>query len=494
MWTGRKTLASIENAIADLRHEEGQLDESLRSAVGETERLRKERADALRELARIKLDEMGAGRLTKDLDVGERRAAQLLDDYRLRMAALADRREAMLKEIAGAEQQRNAAAESVATALAAVEAVRTETEAKVRATTEWQAAKTVSDNATAVAAEAEKKAASSEAELAAKRKPYDDDPLFSYLWRRKFGTAEYHASDFARSIDRKLADFIGFADARPNYAALIEIPLRLREHANAKSAAAVELQNVLPDIERRAMIDAGIEPKERGLAEARHKHAAADQTVEEKHALMRKIDEERGTLVAGGSDTAYNQALETIASADGKDDLAALYAEARRTPTGADDAIVRRMETIDAGITKTDEEIAELRRTARKLAQRRLEVQQVRNRFRGAGYDHPNATFGNDNAIADALKSILAGAAGGVLWDVLRSGYSYRTPRGRGDFGGSSFPFPMPHPRGETSDHSSDGGWREPSSRGSWSSDGDGSVSVDMPDAGNDEFTTGGSF
>src|SRR5262249_17785103 len=56
MWTGRQTLGSIETAIGKLYREETQLDASLKSAVAEAERLRKERAEALRELARVKLD------------------------------------------------------------------------------------------------------------------------------------------------------------------------------------------------------------------------------------------------------------------------------------------------------------------------------------------------------------------------------------------------------------------------------------------------------
>jgi len=98
----------------------------------------------------------------------------------------------------------------------------------VQTTPEWQAAKTGRDEADAVATEAEKKAAESEAELGAKKKPYDDDPLFDYLWRRRFATAAYGAGRIARAVDRMVADFIGFSDTRPNYAALIEIPLRLR--------------------------------------------------------------------------------------------------------------------------------------------------------------------------------------------------------------------------------------------------------------------------
>ncbi len=248
-------------------------------------------------------------------------------------------------------------------------------------------------------------------------------------------------------------------------------------------------------MERRALIEAGIEPKERALSEARHKLAAADRTLEEKNGLLRKLEDDRKGLVATGTNPSYTQALETIASADSKDDLAALYREARRTPTGADDAMVRKLETIDSSIAKADNEIADLRRTAQDLARRRDEVQQVRDRFRNAGYDHPYGGFDNDNAISDGLKQVLAGAAGSILWDLLRGGYSYRGPRGGRDAGmpGLPFPFPIPGGGGDRDRGWSGGGWREPSSRGDWSPGDDGHSGGSSRDD-DDRFTTGGSF
>src|SRR5262245_52541806 len=347
MWTGRETLGSIEGAIGKLYREESQLDASLKSAVADTERLRKERVDALRELARVKLDEMAAGRLVNSLDAGERRAVQILDDYRLRIANITERRDALFKEVAPAQAARDAAAKQVEEALAAVEALRADVEGKVQALAAWRDAKAATDAANAVAAEAEKKAANSEAELGGKRKPYDEDPLFNYLWQRGLGTSRYQSGNFVRFMDRMVADFIGFAAVRPNYAALIDIPLRLREHATAQRVAATERLAALSAIERRAMVEAGIEPKERALAEARHKLAAADRTLEDKASLLRDANDERTALVSGGSTPAYQQALSTIATADAKDQVAALFAEARRTPTGADDAIVAKIESID---------------------------------------------------------------------------------------------------------------------------------------------------
>ena len=100
----------------------------------------------------------------------------------------------------------------------------------------------------------------------------------------------------------------------------------------------------LSDIERRALLELDIDAKERALAEARHRLAVVDDTVDQKHGVLRKLDETRKALVAGEANPAYNEALETIAAADSKDDLADLYAEARRTTTTADEAIVRGLE------------------------------------------------------------------------------------------------------------------------------------------------------
>ena len=146
---------------------------------------------------------------------------------------------------------------------------------------------------------------------------------------------------------------------------------------------------------------------------------------------------------------------------------------------------------IDAKSAKIESEIAGLRRTALELSRRRLEVEQVRDRFRTTGFDHPQATFQNNGAIADTLKNILEGTVrSGALWDLLRQGYGSRPTRGGADFGSASFPFPFPSPGGKATG-STGGSWRDPSSRGA-RFPGRGSASRSRSD--NEDFSTGGSF
>ena len=100
-------------------------------------------------------------------------------------------------------------------------------------------------------------------DLAAKGKPYEDDPLFLYLWRKKHGQAEDTSNYLVRFFDRKVALLVDYQGVRPNYAMLQEIPARLREHAKGKRADLDAAKAQLADIERRALVADGVKPRRR---------------------------------------------------------------------------------------------------------------------------------------------------------------------------------------------------------------------------------------
>jgi hypothetical protein len=165
-----------------------------------------------------------------------------------------------------------------------------------------------------------------------------------------------------------------------------------------------------------------------------------------------------------------NSTFLTIAANDARDDIATLYAEARRTATRADEALVGQIERLDAGTERAEAKVTELQNTAQQLARRRAGIEQTRDRFRRSGYDHPNVEFGNEQVIRDVLGGIVKGAIqGAILWDALRGGYSSHPPQSSPDFGGG-FPFPMPGGFGGVASGSD---WRDPGSSGSWSPDPD---------------------
>lgn len=487
MWSGRDTLGSINQAISKLHREESSLDRALQSAMAEGERLRQERGRLMRELARVKLDEIAGGRLVSGLDAGERRAASLLDGRRTRIARAAEVRDEAAASLPAAEAAQASAAQAVEQALARLDALRHETEAALASDPASRAAQAAVDESLAFAATARRKAEQNAEELALKKKPYDEDKLFQYLWQRGFGTSSYAHSGLTRFLDRMVANFIGYTEVRANYHMLREIPLRLAEHAEAREAAVTEARARLASLEAEALRRAGIADLEKALESAREHLAGKDAALDAARKTLALADNQRDQLINGAGDPAYIEALATIAAADAKDDIATLYAEARRTPTRADETIVGRIEAIDKQIASADNELQGLRETARSLAKRRTDVERTRERFQRSGYDHPNATFGNERVIAEVLGGILTGALkGSVLWDTLRGGYSSQPPRSRPDFGGG-FPFPLPGPWNQENESGNvwGDGWRNPGSAGPWA-----------PHSGddNDDFSTGGRF
>ncbi|HEX2137928.1 MAG TPA: hypothetical protein VHG30_18895 [Microvirga sp.] len=147
----------------------------------------------------------------------------------------------------------------------------------------------------AVVRRAEEKAAQAAADRDEKRRPYEADPLFMYLWRRGFGTRDYRASNLVRYLDRKVAHLIGYEAARVNYAMLLELPERLREHVERlkqeRAAGAGE-----PDDPRLAAMLAAVErqPEVAALVARASADAGADE------ALLRRMAELDRALNAAG--------------------------------------------------------------------------------------------------------------------------------------------------------------------------------------------------
>ena len=476
MISGRQALATIEQTVAQARGEEDRLDVALRTAADQVARLRAERMDAFRALARLKLDAMTQGGVVRTLDAAERQALDLLKQRRQSFERLIERRREAEQAVKDSEAERHAKAAALEEALKPIAALRQQVEAQVRASPEWASQRARIEEAPTIAEEAEKKAAQAEADREAKRKPYEADPLFMYLWRKRFGTAEDRSGPLVRFFDRRVARLVGYDKARANYALLNEIPQRLREHAQRMKAEIANARERLRILEREALIKAGIEPLAARARAAKADLDQAERRLADAKAALGALDREHDVSVLQGEGP-YRDATELLATADAQENLQALYREAMATPTPEDDAIVRRIEAADSAIRRAEREMNDIRAKLRDLAQRRAAIEHERDRFRQQGYDRPYGRFDNGSTIGNVLGGILGGVIGGaVLRDTLNGGFHRQPSPWDSDFGGG-FPFPQDAGGDWIGGGSSDGGWIG----GGGGSSGDG-------------FDTGGSF
>ena len=194
MWTGRQTLGEIEGALAKLRRDEGQLDGALASAAepGRASAARPRRR--LARAGRVKLDEMAAGRLVRNLDAAEQRALQILESRRLRLEAVnAQRQTGHHRGRAGRSRPQRGRRGRRARARGGRGDPRRAPRHVTSAHRAWVDARKAFEAGDSIARRGgEARRARSESELGEKKKHYDGDPLFAYLWSNGFGTQRYH--------------------------------------------------------------------------------------------------------------------------------------------------------------------------------------------------------------------------------------------------------------------------------------------------------------
>ncbi|MBD9373759.1 hypothetical protein IB238_14115 [Rhizobium sp. ARZ01] len=437
MISGQQALRQIEQAGADIRSQENALDTALRSADEATVRLQADRTGLVRQLAQIRLDALQKEKIVSQLDLAERQALQLLAEDRQRLDDLSERLAEATKATQAAESERHAALAKVTVALEALEELQASVEPKVRGSAEWIAQKGAVDRAATIAEASDSKAKASEADREAKRVPYEADPLFMYLWKRKFGTSDYRSGFFVRFFDRKVANLVNYIDARTNYTMLNEIPTRLRQHADDCKATLDAEKAKLVDIEQAGLRVAGSTPLEGALANARAELVASEERLGKAQAEMKACDAERDGALVGEGTSAYHRAIELMAAADEQQDVRELTAEAAQTKSAEDDALVRKIAEINEALASAEQEAGELRRKAQVIAQQRAEIEAQRDQFRRQGYDNPMGRFNNDQIIGEVLGSILKGVVqGAVVGGVLQGGYSQRAPRADSGFGG----------------------------------------------------------
>src|SRR5688572_11897876 len=120
MITGREALATVEQAIGRARNEENRLDAALRSASEDAVRLRAQRMDAFRELARLKLEEGLIG----EIDAVERRALTMLEEARRVHEEVGKQRVEAQRAVEHAEAERHKKAAAYEEAVKALHALR----------------------------------------------------------------------------------------------------------------------------------------------------------------------------------------------------------------------------------------------------------------------------------------------------------------------------------------------------------------------------------
>ncbi|MEJ2287447.1 MAG: hypothetical protein P8Y02_02185 [Deinococcales bacterium] len=444
MISGRQPLDTIEAELGKQRQAIAELERRLAASSDRLLASGKAQAEAFRELARLRVRTMAAGTAgasgaTSGLDAAETSVAALL---RQREATS----EALAREVQAAEQHRTALeadratqAEALSTAAAAVDAAEAKTQARLQADPGYRGQLERAHGAERIAMHADEKATRSEQEQEEKGRAYRRDPLFMYLWRRHYGTPEYRAAPLFRWLDGKVARHAGFLDARPDYARLIEIPRRLREHATSRRQAADTEFEALRALDQKAREADGIPALEAAEAAEKEKLEALDRQLEELAEQYAGLLTRRQEMAAG-EDEAYRQAVDILASGLRAEALTSLHDEALATPYPDDDVLINRLSELRREQLQLETAGQELKTALQQQHEHLRELEQLRAEFKRRAYDQPGHGFEDGMLVATVLANVIGGMLNqGALWRVLEQQRRFQPPRTNTTFGSGGF-------------------------------------------------------
>ncbi len=454
MWTGRETLHSIEQGLNQVREQVQQVDERIQSTSRDLVALRQDEGARYRRLAQIRLDQMVSGEIAAGLDAADRRVSELLAEREAALQSLQQRIDAARKTQSDLEQRRAEQSDRVERAAEALDVSEGEVQKQLHGDPEYQRQLETARKADSVARHAEEKTHQAESDRAEKGKPYESDPLFIYLWKRGYGTTKYSGNRLTRFLDKWVANLCNYQDARPNYAMLLDIPVRLREHAARARAAADREFEALKSLEREAAEQGGVFKMRQALDEAEERMAAIDRNIHDREEEIRGFLKERATYAAG-EDAFFRRCIEALAGAFQREKLSVLHGYARATATAADDVIVHELADLNERETDLEETLAEHKKMYERQLARLQELEDVRRRFKHERFDDIHSVFGNADLLAVVLSQFLRGmASSDDLWRTIRRAQRYRRMRSNPRFGSGGF--------------GDNGTWRIPFPKGRW--------------------------
>jgi len=432
--SGPQALKSLDDAVRDIRDEEGRISKRLARNGERIAKLRETESGLFRQLAGIRLANSVGSHLSGQLSEAEKKAHILLEQYGANLSAAEDALGALDEKVADQARARRALLEDIDRSQAELKALSGKISQAIAKDPAYEEKRNRAEELSQVAAESLRKTEIAETDREQKGRPYRGDPLFMYLWESGYGTTKYKAGNLVRWLDSMVARLIGFYDARPNYAMLNEIPLRLREHAERQAKLAQDAEDELDALEQDAIDAAGGKPVREALV-------IAQTNLEKIDAEMAALEDERDEQaqnyrqLADGQSPAFEEANRILTQSLEQQDIHSLLASARDTATGEDDVIVTKIDDTRERVADEAQEASEHKERLHVLATRRRELEDIEWEFKKARFDDPRSVFREDDLAGDMLGEFLRGAVtAAVYWQQWRSSQNWQP--GTTDWGG----------------------------------------------------------
>lgn len=438
--SGRESLAFIEQALREVSARTSQLNAELDEASQGKAKLIAERLEAFKELAEFRTRLALVDGVIDQADQLSTQVRTMLQARQKTLRALQDRQ-------AEAENQRNqfvAAQQELDKQIDQLEkkldALAERARKELMKTAPYSAHFERYEELQRIIERAAEKAGQSQDEEAEKGAPYRNDPLFMYLWQRKYNSSEYEATGLIRWLDDKVARLIGYHGARANFAILTQIPRRLVEHVERLRQLAQTERAEVDRIEADKIREMAGEDLTAKLPETRSQRDKHARELEQLNAELLETGNQL-KLYAEGRDQPFRNAIERTAKFIEGERLLDLVEDARETDDPGDEKIVTLIQKLADEIRALEDLAKRKRADLDKAFARKQELLRIAAEFRRARYDEPGSVFEPGSGGKVLLDQLLTGLiTAAEYWARTQRGHRWRTRPGDSYRRSSDFP------------------------------------------------------
>jgi len=483
-------LASIDSSLQELRGKISRVEQQVAERNNRLLALQQEEINNYRELSRLRVDILVSDQLITIGDDADKIVQGLLDQRQEGLQKLHDDMAASEQLRSDLEHRREKQASLVEEAAETVDIAEKKTQDRLDDDPAYQKQLQITREMERTVRHAQDKAAQREEELENKGRPFQDDPLFMYLWNRKYSTVEYQANGLTRWLDEKVAKLIRYGEARVNFSKLQEIPRRLREHAVQVEQKAKQEFEVLKALDTQARKEDGIPPLEEVFEQQEAELKKIDEQIEQAMARQQELEQQKSNY-STGTDKYYQKAVDYLTSELRRDDLRDLRIQAQVTPFPEDDIIISHLLEQEALEQDLHDGITQLKRLNVSQQQQLDELGSLRSEFIRKKYDRPGTGFFDPVIISSMLGNLISGVlTSDAFWRILQQQRRHQPRSADPGFGSGGFGRGTVWGSGRHFPHSGRGSIFGSGRRGGFSFPSGGSGRQ----GGGGGFTTGGGF
>ncbi len=457
MKSGLRTLHDIDHAIAQTRASiEAAAAMPARIAESMAE-LKRQQAAAFEQIAteRLNLLKEGEG---GDLGYIDRQAEKLLlAQARLEQEA-ANKVNKLAKAIEKLEAKRRAQEEKVATAIDAYDKRTAEVELKFIDDPAYQAQLDKVQEAEAQIARGHEKLSLAIEDEKIKGRPYRQDPFFSYLQNRRYGTDKPKGWFLTRALDHWVASLCNYKTAVKYYDQIVSIPKTLENHIEDLEQRATQSRDNLEEVEAAILKHEGVTALRDKSLKAQQSLDKIDQEIEAQEEQHEAQLEDHANL-ASGTTGPYKEAVDLLKSALVKQKIRKLKYIASQTQSRSDDQAIDQLKKLARSAEALEDDREEAHDLVKKYRRTLKELKRIRSRYKKRRYDSPSSVIRGEDLVGALLRQVLAGVlSGNDFWRQIERAQRTRRRYSDNDFGGVDWTEGLRLPRRS-------GGWNGSSSK-----------------------------